>query len=502
MASLVLVNVLIGPNPAKLVRRSISRRLAAAAAVLRGEANARETARELLAEDAGELAAPARLSAIFGFQSKDEAQRLSVMMPEVQNVLALSLGARPDPLLAQGFDRLAQAVGDRAALPPGWRAMAGGARASVPLADMVERLAAWWSGRLALPQRDRGENAATDTFTNPAYMQFALKTMLAVFVTYAIYTAGGWFEIHTAMITCFYVALGTTGETLHKAALRIAGCLIGAAMGVGSIVFLMPHLTDIGHLVLLVAVGSFIAAWVANGSNLIQYMGWQMALAFFLCVLQGYGPTFDIDVATNRILGILIGNLVVTIVFFWLWPASVSDGVVQHLSRAVAGLGAALGRAGGSLADVGPELREAGRLARLSAFETSRLRSRSPLLPHAEAIIAATHEALPEAARLHLLRHRPRYLFGAPRAVKAVISTQEEAVDGFLEVAVAAIEKPEPEARTMLGTSLSRSYQALYRLERVARQASSRARWSGELVETARSYRNLLRTFSNALEAL
>ena len=95
-------------------------------------------------------------------------------------------------------------------------------------------------------------------------------------------------------------------------------------------------------------------------------------------VLQGYGPAFDVDVATNRILGILIGNVVVTIVFLWLWPVSVSAGTALHLGRAVEGLAAGLRRAGQNLAGIMPELDAARRLSRLSAFEASRLRIRSP----------------------------------------------------------------------------------------------------------------------------
>lgn len=501
MAMLILVNALIGPNPATLVRKSIGKRLRASAALLRGEAGADAEARELLEEPAGELASPARLGALFGFHSKAEAQRLGAMMPEVQALLVEALAAGEDRTLAQGLDRLARTIEERRDFEPGWRLWAASG-STAPLAKRAENLADLWSGRVPLPEPEKAATEPADTFTNPAYMQFALKTMLAVFITYGIYTARNWFEIHTAMITCFYVALGSTGETLHKAALRIAGCLIGAAMGIASIVFLMPHMTDIGHLLLLVAAGSFIAAWVANGSSLVQYMGWQMALAFFLCVLQGFGPAFDIDVATNRILGILIGNVVVTVVFLWLWPVSVSAGTALHLGRAVRGLADALRRAGGNLAGILPELDAARRLARLSAFEASRLRIRSPLLPHAKTIMAASEEATSGIARLRLLRDRPRYLFGAPRCVKAATLAQEASAARFLDDAAWAILAPEPEAMTMLDQSLSRSFDTLARLERQLAHAPRRASWRRDLEATARSYRDLLEGFSRTVGAL
>jgi multidrug resistance protein MdtO len=261
-------------------------------------------------------------------------------------------------------------------------------------------------------------------------------------------------------------------------------------------------MTDIGHLLLLVAIGSFVAAWVANGSNLVQYMGWQMALAFFLCVLQGFGPAFDIDVATNRILGILIGNVVVTIVFLWLWPVSVSAGTALHLGQAVRGLAQGLRRAGGNLADIMPELDAARRLSRLSAFEVSRLRIRSPLMPHAKTIMNASEDAMVGVARLRLLRERPRYLFGAPRCVKAATLAQEASVARFLDHAASAIVKPEPEARTMLDQSLSRSFDALTRLEHQLAWAPRRAPWRRDLEATARSYRELLTGFAQTVGAL
>lgn len=501
MATLILVNALIGPNPAALARKSAGKRLRAAAALLRGEAGAIGRAQALLEEPAGDLASPARLGALFGFHSKAEAQRLGAMMPRVQALLAETLGAGEDRILARHFDAIAEAIEQRRVPPQGWRVRVGTA-GTAPLAEKIGEIAGLWTGRRAMSGAQKDEATPADTFTNPAYMQFALKTMLAVFITYGIYTARNWFEIHTAMITCFYVALGSTGETLHKAALRIAGCLIGAAMGIASIVFLMPHMTDIGHLLLLVAAGSFLAAWVSNGSNLIQYMGWQMALAFFLCVLQGYGPAFDIDVATNRILGILIGNVVVTIVFLWLWPVSVSAGTALHLGRAVEGLAGALRRAGRNLAGIMPELDAARRLSRLSAFEASRLRIRSPLMPHAKTILDASADAMTGIANLRLLRERPRYLFGAPRCVKAATLAQEESTARFLDDAASAIVKPEPEAKTMLDQSLSRSFDKLARLERLLAQTPRRASWRGDLEAATAAHRALLQGFARTVGAL
>ena len=68
-----------------------------------------------------------------------------------------------------------------------------------------------------------------DAWTNPRHAQFALKAMIAGMFCYIAYTAVDWFGIHTCIITCISVALGSAGATVHKSALRLTGCAIGGA---------------------------------------------------------------------------------------------------------------------------------------------------------------------------------------------------------------------------------------------------------------------------------
>lgn len=164
-----------------------------------------------------------------------------------------------------------------------------------------------------------------DAFSNPIYQQFALKTTLAAILCYMFYAALNWDGIHTAMVTCYVASLGTAGDTVHKLALRITGCLIGALMGVISIVYLLPHLETVGGLMLLVFAATWVAGWVAAGSRKISYAGVQIGLAYTLSVLQGFGPTTDLDTARDRVIGILIGNVAVYLVSVFLWPKPVSQ---------------------------------------------------------------------------------------------------------------------------------------------------------------------------------
>ena len=95
-----------------------------------------------------------------------------------------------------------------------------------------------------------------DAFTNPAHVHFALKVTLAAMFCYIFYSAIDWSGIHTAFITCTFIALESTGATLHKGVLRIGGCVIGGALALFTIVFLMPHMDTIASLIVVVACAS------------------------------------------------------------------------------------------------------------------------------------------------------------------------------------------------------------------------------------------------------
>jgi multidrug resistance protein MdtO len=161
-----------------------------------------------------------------------------------------------------------------------------------------------------------------DALSNPAHWQFALKTTLAIIIVYSVYTMLDWPGLLTSIVTVFFVALGSVGETVHKLTLRIAGAIIGGLLAGLSIVFLLPHFDDIGQLCLLTAVVASFAGWVATSSERLSYAGMQIALAFFMGLLQTYSPATDLTVLRDRVVGILLGNVVMTLVFSVLWPES------------------------------------------------------------------------------------------------------------------------------------------------------------------------------------
>ena len=159
-----------------------------------------------------------------------------------------------------------------------------------------------------------------DAFTNPAHVHFALKVAFSATFCYIVYSAIDWPGIHTAFITCTFIALESKEATLYKGTLRIAGCVIGGALALFTIVFLMPHMETIASLIVVVAGAASLAGWVAAGSERISYAGLQIAFAFFYSVFQGYAPDTDLDNVRDRVVGILFGLIVTGLVFQYIWP--------------------------------------------------------------------------------------------------------------------------------------------------------------------------------------
>lgn len=209
-----------------------------------------------------------------------------------------------------------------------------------------------------------------DAFSNPRYTRFALKVLIAVLLTYGFYTAFGMFEIHTAMITCFYISLGTMGETTHKMGLRLVGALIGAVAGFAVVGVLMPVMSDVGHLLIVLAPVTFLAAWLGLGSEKISYAGWQIALCFFLVTLNSFSPQTDISAATSRVVGILIGSGAVWLVFSSLWPETAATEAATELEALQGALPhTAPPQTGREVARLRGPLVEATRLLEMARFE-------------------------------------------------------------------------------------------------------------------------------------
>jgi multidrug resistance protein MdtO len=195
---------------------------------------------------------------------------------------------------------------------------------------------------LAEPPGPVARPPLTDRGARQENFRYALKGTIAVMAAYLIYVGYGYFGISTAVSTAFYVSLGTLGESIQKLTRRITGALIGGVLGGLCIHYLQPSMTDIGHLSLLVGAVSGVCAWMAASPRL-AYFAWQIALAFLLGVIQGHAPPSHFKVLLDRVVGILLGNVLVTLVFGSLWPTSARDRAEATIDRALRELPTLLG---------------------------------------------------------------------------------------------------------------------------------------------------------------
>jgi outer membrane protein TolC len=191
---------------------------------------------------------------------------------------------------------------------------------------------------------------AADAFTNPEYLRYALKGALAVVICYLAQSAVNWPGIRTCLITCMIVGLTSEGATIQKGTLRIAGAIVGGVLGSLAILVVVPNMESIASLALLVATGAAISAWVFVGSPRISYAGVQIALAFYICVIQGFEPTWYFYTIRDRMIGILLGNAVITLVFVSVWPVRAGDAAWTGLASALRAM-ADLARVGGRSED-------------------------------------------------------------------------------------------------------------------------------------------------------
>jgi multidrug resistance protein MdtO len=417
VALVIAANLLTGRDPARLLHSALAGRLATAARFCTGESGAERQLEAQAFEGTAQLRKLHHLAGVFGRGQRRPVWRAS-LIDDITRLGLLLLawlrvgGDAPNALIpAAGVCRQAERAIEDGKAPSAESVAITATGAARPLADAITRtlrsiyetLAA--TPGTASPKENHaagssGRLLAADAFSNPEYVHFAVKVTLAVMFCYFVMSMTDWPGIHTCIITCFFVALGTVGDTLHKATLRFVGCLIGAGLGLGAILLLMPRMTDLGDLFLLLAPITLLAAWVGYGSERISYAGWQIGLAFYLVVLQGYGPTISMYTAKDRTIGILFGNIVIFVIFTTIWPVSVANVVRTHLARALEQLAVLVGLGAGSDGEISPSTRSAAGVAFGQAiaqargvlvndpFETSEVRRAAGRRPIDAAVVA------------------------------------------------------------------------------------------------------------------
>jgi multidrug resistance protein MdtO len=362
----IVVNFLLGPSPRRLAERAIAQRVKLCAEMLRQPDEAvrhgfAESLREGQAEidewlklaAAEKTSPPADIAALR--QAAGSALVLQSAIDVMERNADASLPAATRESLAQTLEQMAAILGaggypteiawqvEEQPLSP---------LAAQILADIRDALVRFAEPPVAEPPvadapthaqaepKAAGGFFVPDAFTNPEHIYYALKTTAAAMFCYVLYSLLDWPGIHTCFLTCYIVSIDTAAESVEKLTLRIVGTLVGAAVGLAALIFLMPSLTSIGALMAVIFFAGLAAAYIVAGGPRIAYAGFQFAFAFFLCVVQGASPAFDMTTARDRVIGILIGNLVSYLVLAYVWPLSVTRRIDPAIAALLRRLGA------------------------------------------------------------------------------------------------------------------------------------------------------------------
>ena len=181
-----------------------------------------------------------------------------------------------------------------------------------------------------------------DAFTNPIYVQFALKVLLAVMISWVFYQGADWDEIHTMMLTCVLVAQPGPGASILKSWLRIFGCAIGSLLAVFVTVFVIPYIeTVVGVLAFALPVIA-LAAWIRSGSERISYAGLQLHVTFGLALFVAFGPTVPLSEVSDRALGVFLGVIVFLTIQALIWPESEGKSARGSLASLLEAIGSLL----------------------------------------------------------------------------------------------------------------------------------------------------------------
>jgi multidrug resistance protein MdtO len=149
---------------------------------------------------------------------------------------------------------------------------------------------------------------------------FGLKISLCATICYILYHAIDWPGISTSVITVMVAGLTTTAALKQRLAFRLLGASIGGLiLGLGATAFLFPLMDSIASFVIVVGSVAFLASWISGGPR-FNYVGIQIAFAFYVVAFEGFTAPTELAPARDRLIGILFAVVVMWFVFDQIWP--------------------------------------------------------------------------------------------------------------------------------------------------------------------------------------
>jgi len=169
---------------------------------------------------------------------------------------------------------------------------------------------------------------------DPAAVRYCWKVALCVMAGYVIGLTAQRADLSTILTTIIVTALPTYGASLRKTILRIVGSILGGAISLLAIVLVTPNFETLPSYMLVTFIVLLISAYASLSSGRVAYAGKQIGTTFLL-VFAGLRPALDIYSPLWRTWGILLGTVVVTVVFFMLWPEYAGDSLLPRLRKVI-----------------------------------------------------------------------------------------------------------------------------------------------------------------------
>jgi Fusaric acid resistance protein family len=171
---------------------------------------------------------------------------------------------------------------------------------------------------------------------DPALVRYCLKVGLCTVVGYVVGVISQRPDLFIILVAVITTATPTYGATWHKMRLRITGAVIGGVVSLLAIIIVSPNFDTLPVYIIAVFAVFYLCAYSSLGSARMTFAGKQMGIIFAL-VFVGLSPAVNIYEPLWRIWGVLLGDFVVAITFFILWPEYAGDSLVPRLRRVIAG---------------------------------------------------------------------------------------------------------------------------------------------------------------------
>jgi multidrug resistance protein MdtO len=160
-------------------------------------------------------------------------------------------------------------------------------------------------------------------------LQFGIKFSLGAILCMLIVQGLNWPDINTAIPTCLVAAQTSLGADYRLSLLRVSGAAIGGLCAYLYVLVLQPQFDTIIGFTLATAPFWALSAWITAGSDRIAYLGRQLGFSFALFVLHDFGAVTDLYLPRDRVIGILLGLIVMGVLDYALWPRR-SSALARH----------------------------------------------------------------------------------------------------------------------------------------------------------------------------